>query len=406
MERAYEYRIYPNAEQRAQIERTFGCRRWVWNRCLAERIALYDEVGKAPSGFDQMKELPRLKQQEDTSWLGEADSVALVQAIRDLDRAYANFFRRLKKGGRPGFPRFKSKRTGRQTYRTGGAVSIVDSKHVRLPKLGSVKARVSRMPEGRILSATVKRVPSGKYFVVLCCADCPEPKMPPGPIDMMGVDVGVRCLLARSDGVLITNPKGLRKAEKRLAREQRRLSRKEKGSANREKQRRRVATVHERVANRRKDALHKATTDAVRESQAIAVEDLKVAPFLRNTGEAREIPRHAERRIHAAFADASMGELVRQVEYKCEWYGRGFVKVDPAGTSETCSRCGHVQDMPLSRQVYRCPECGLALDRDVNAAVNIAREGRRILEGTVGHTGTASPELANACGAGIRPALP
>jgi len=390
MERAYEYRIYPNAEQRAQIERTFGCRRWVWNRCLAERIALYDEVGKAPSGFDQMKELPRLKQQEDTSWLGEADSVALVQAIRDLDRAYANFFRRLKKGGRPGFPRFKSKRTGRQTYRTGGAVSIVDSKHVRLPKLGSVKARVSRMPEGRILSATVKRVPSGKYFVVLCCADCPEPKMPPGPIDMMGVDVGVRCLLARSDGVLITNPKGLRKAEKRLAREQRRLSRKEKGSANREKQRRRVATVHERVANRRKDALHKATTDAVRESQAIAVEKLDVRGMLANAGENRRVPRRVERRVHAAMTDAAMGEMLRQLSYKAGWYGRGFVEVDPALTSETCSDCGAVREMPLTVRVYRCGSCGLSLDRDVNAARNIARIGRKRLEGTVGHTGTGA----------------
>lgn len=381
MERAYEYRIYPNASQRELIERTFGCCRWVFNRCLETRKAQYERTGKSSTCYELQKMVTALKKAPETSWLAEVDSHALQQAVVNLDRAYKNFFRRVKEGGKPGFPRFKSKAETRQSYRTNWGVSIADAGHIKLPKLGRVKARVSREPEGRIVNATVKRTPTGKYYCVLTCTDCHEPRAPQGRVDVMGVDAGVKDLMVRSDGHRVANPKSLAKEERRLAREQRRLSRKRKGSANRAKQRRRVALVHERIANRRRDAIHKATTDAVRESQAIAVEDLNVAGMKRN------------RSLAKAVSDASMSEALRQLEYKCAWHGRDFVKVGRFyPSSRTCGDCGAVYDgLTLSMREWTCPECGVVHDRDLNAARNIAREGRRILEGsTVGHTGTGA----------------
>ena len=197
----------------------------------------------------------------------------------------------------------------------------------------------------------------------------------------MGVDAGVKDLATRSDGIKIANPKALAKGERKLAREQRRLSRKQKGSKRREKQKRKVALVHERIANQRKDAIHKATTDAVRESQAIAVEDLNVSGMEKN------------RRLAKSVADASMSEMARQLEYKCAWHGRRFVKVSRwHPSSKMCSCCGHVlEELPLSVRAWTCPVCGASHDRDLNAAVNIAREGARLLneaDGTAGLAGT------------------
>jgi putative transposase len=319
--------------------------------------------------------IPRWKRSE-APWLSEVDSMALQQSLRDLDKAYKNFFR---SPGKVGFPRFKSKHAGRKSYRTNN-VTIVDGRHIKLPKLGLVKARVSRPIEGRILSATVKQVASGKCYVTVCCTDVPASQMPQGPVKVMGIDVGVHDLMVRSDGVRVANPKGLAKAERKLAREQRRLSRKQKGSANRAKQRRRLALVHEKVANRRKDAIHKATTSAVCESQAVAVEDLNVRGMQGN------------HRLAKAVSDASMGAVLRQLEYKCAWYGRGFVRVDRFyPSSKTCGCCGAVYDgLTLAMREWSCPECGCVHDRDLNAACNIAREGRRILEGTAGHAGTGA----------------
>ncbi len=383
MERSYEMRIYPNARQRELIGRTFSCCRWVYNKCLEERRAAYESTGKSPTRFQQDRMLPSWK--AENPWLMEADSHALQQAVADLDRAYQNFFRRCRQGGRPGYPRFRSKRDARQSYRTSQGVSVPDARHVKLPKLGLVKARVSRGIEGRVLSATVKQVPSGRYFVCLCCTDCPEPEAAPGAIAVLGIDAGVHDLMVRSDGVKIASPRALARSERRLAREQRRLSRKRKGSASRRKQKRKVARIHERIADQRKDAIHKATTDAVRESQAIAVENLDVRGMER------------DRRLAKAVADASTSEMLRQLEYKCSWHGRRFVKVSRwYPSSKTCSCCGHVlEELPLSVRAWTCPACGARHDRDLNAAANIAREGARLLEeGTAGPAGTSGAKAS------------
>ncbi|MEG0477738.1 MAG: transposase, partial [Raoultibacter sp.] len=184
-------------------------------------------------------------------WLAEADSMALQQSLRDLDKAYKNFFRN---PGKVGFPKFKSKHNNRKSYRTNN-IHLVDNKHIKLPKLGMVKARISRPVEGRILSATVKQAPSGKYFVTICCTDVPNLFVEKATTEIIGIDAGIHDIATCSTGEYVPNPKYLARGEKKLAREQRRLSRKQKGSQNREKQRVRVARVHEKIANRRKDTL-------------------------------------------------------------------------------------------------------------------------------------------------------
>ncbi len=387
MERAYEYRIYPNARQRELIERTFGCCRWVFNKCLETREGQYAAGSKSSSCYELQKMVASWKKSPETSWLAEVDSHALQQAVVNLDRAYKNFFRRVKAGGKPGFPRFKSKAESRQSYRTNWGISVSGPQHIKLPKLGLVKARLSRMPEGRVLNATVKRTPTGKYLCVLCCTDCPQPYMPAGDVELLGVDAGIRYLMVRSDGKVAENPKALARSEKKLAREQRRLSRKQKGSRRRAKQKARVARVHEKAVNQRRDAIHKATTKAVRETQAIAAEDLNVKGMSRN------------HRIAKSVADASMSEMLRQLEYKSAWYGREFVRIWRwSASSKTCSVCGHVEpSVVLGVESWDCPSCGVHHDRDLNAARNIAAEGARLLaerDGTAGHAGTGAASAA------------
>ena len=370
IDKAYKCRLYPNKEQTELIEKTFGACRWVWNLSLETKKAAYEVNKKSLTGYELDKMLPRWKAV--CPWLKDVDSQALKQSIRDLDVAYKNFFRRVKKGEKPGFPKFKSKRNGTQSYRTpmgNGAIRIVDSNHVKLPKLGVVKCRITQPIEGRILNATVKRVPSGKYYVIVCCTDVPEPEMPMGENKVMGVDAGLRDLMIRSDGVKVPNPRFAKRMKKKLRREQRKLSRRKLGSANWRKQKVRVAKVYERIANQRRDHIHKATTEIVRLSQAVATEDLNVKGM------------EKDKKIAYSVADASMAEAIRQLEYKCAWYGRDFVKVDRwFPSSKTCGCCGEVfKDLRRGDEHWTCPSCGARHDRDLNAARNIAREGEILL---------------------------
>ena len=303
-----------------------------------------------------------------------------------LGRAFDGFFRCCRAGGKPGYPRFESKRDTRQSCRTSWGVSVPDARHMKLPRLGLAKARIPRPARGRIVSATIKRVPSGKCFCVLAVEDAPAEEWTEARTPVMGVDAGVKDLAALSDGVKIASPKALAKGERKLAREQRRLSRRQKGSKGRERQKRKVALVHERIASQRKDAIHKATTSIVRESQAVAVEDLNVRGMEKN------------RHLAKSISDASLPEMARQLECKCAWHGRGFVKVGRlCPSSKTCSACGHVLDgLPLSVREWTCPVCGASHDRDLNAAANIAREGERLLrkDGTAGLAGTGDAKAS------------
>ena len=382
--RGYKYRIYPNTAQEHKLLRFFGCCRFVYNHFLEVRRRSYEEDGVTMSYTATSALLTRLKADPEHRWLAECDSMALQEALRDLDRAYRNFF-----GKRAGYPRFKSRKASVQSYRTrnqSDGVRILGHTIV-LPKLGTVKAKVSRLPKGRILNAAVSRTPTGKYFVSLCVEEEMVPK--PNKGGKLGIDVGIRSFYTGSDGKSVFSPAPLHAYEKKLRREQRKLSRRIRADIagydkkrrpiwkrplsecrNIQKQRRRVARVHERIADIRNDFLHKESIRLVNENQVIGLEDLDVKGMLRN------------HRLARSIADASWSGFARMIEYKAWEHGTQVVRVPRFyASSQTCSCCGYkhpgVKDLRVRH--WTCPKCGAVHDRDRNAAVNILNKAVSML---------------------------
>ncbi|MCX5367177.1 transposase [Streptomyces sp. NBC_00124] len=372
VKRAFKYRFYPTDEQAAELSRTFGCVRLVYNKALEERTRAWYGEQRRISYVQSSAALTQWKKTEELAFLAEVSSVPLQQALRHLQTAFGNFFAKRAK-----YPRYKSRKKSRASAEyTRSAFTWRDGQLTLAKMAGPLDIRWSRpLPEGaEPTTVTVSRDAAGRWFVSLLCEDHIAPA--PATTAAVGLDAGITSLVTLSTGEKITNPRHERRDRARLARAQRELSRKAKGSANREKARRTVARVHARIADRRRDVLHKLSTRLVRENQTVVIEDLSVRNLLKNGTLAR------------AISDASWTQLRSMLEYKCAWYGRELVVIDRFfPSSKLCGNCGTVRGkMPLNVRDWTCA-CGAVHDRDVNAARNILAAGL----------------AASACGDGVRP---
>lgn len=373
MQRAFRYRFYPTPEQESLLRRTLGCVRLVYNRALDARSTAWATESKSISYLQTSAMLTGWKKQDDLEFLNEVSSVPLQQCLRHLQTAFSNFFSKRAK-----YPNFKKKRNGGSAEFSSSAFRWRDGQLFLAKCSEPLPIRWSRqIPEGCTPSTvTVSLSPAGRWHVSLLVEDHTIQQLPPVE-SCVGVDLGLKSLLITSEGEAIKNPRGFNRHRARLAKAQKRLAKTQKGSRNRQKARERVARIHARITDSRRDHLHKLTTRLVKENQLIAVEDLCVKGMLRS------------KRYSRSIADAAWGELVRQLEYKASWYGRTLVKVDRFfPSSKTCSACGHVVEaMPEGIRDWDCPSCGVHHDRDINAAKNVLAAGLAVA----------------ACGAPVRP---
>ena len=362
MRKGIKFRIYPNREQQNLIHQTLGCCRLIYNKGLAMRNEAYENGNKI--GYSQTSAmLTELKKCEDFAFLKVVDSIALQQSLRDLDRGFVNFFQK-----RAAHPIFKSKHNRHQSYRTinqGDNIRIV-GRYIKLPKLGFVKIRQSMEVE-KINNVTIEHTPTGKYFAVLNVEF--EPQSRPNNGGFIGIDVGIKEFYSDSNGNVVSNPKYLERSMHKLIREQRKLSRKQKNSNNRNKQRIKVALVHEKITNQRNDFLQKQSTMLIRENQTICIEELKIRNMMRNHKLAQHI------------SSASWSKFFDMLEYKSAWYGNDVVKVPTMyPSSQTCSCCGYKNPLVknLAVRVWECPDCHTVHNRDTNAGINILNKGLQI----------------------------
>lgn len=361
--KAFQYRIYPNKKQAVLIAKTFGCSRFIYNKMLSDKISYYQTEKK-------MLNCTPAQYKEEFSFLKEVDSLALANAQLNLQAAYKNFFSQPKVG----FPKFKKKKheAAYTTNMVSGNISILGDT-IKLPKLGYVKIKLHRQlpSEAKIKSVTVRRTATGKFFVsILVECDLETPRL----VDIsesttIGLDYSSPNFYIDSEGVAANYDHYYRKSEKRLAREQRRLAKKKKGSKNREKQRRKVAKVHEKVANQRLDFLHKQSTSIAKKYNVVCLEDIN----LRGMAGCLKLGK--------ATNDNGFGLFRTLLKYKLEEQGKHYVVIGKwYPSSKTCSNCDYVhQELKLSDRFFLCPCCGMVLDRDHNAAINIKKEGLRIL---------------------------
>ncbi len=361
MNRAFKFRIYPNKEQKILIAKTFGCTRFIYNMMLADRIEHYERTSESlnntPAQYKKKFE-----------WLKEVDSLALANAQLNLNKAYKNFFR----DKSVGFPKFKSKKSNRRSYttnRVNGNIRLSEG-HLILPKLRTIKIKQHRIipDDYRIKSVTVSQTPTGIYYAsILYEYDCQVESV--RPETFLGLDYSMKELFVSSDGMSAEYPRYYRLSLAKLKKEQRKLSKCQKGSNNRNKQRIKVAKLHEKVSNQRKDFLHKMSRQITNAVDAVCIEDLNMRAMSQALNFGKSV------------ADNGFGSFITMLDYKLMEQGKHLIKVDKwFPSSKMCSGCGKIKDsLSLSERTYHCDDCHMELDRDYNASINIRNEGMRLL---------------------------
>jgi putative transposase len=370
--KGFKYRIYPNVDQQTQLAKTFGCVRFVYNQILAKRIDLYKLENKSISKTDCNNYCNRELKKE-YIWLKDVDKFALTNSIYDLDSAYQNFFREIKKSNKnQGFPKFKSKKDHYYSYKTNFTNNnikvLFDENLVQLPKLGKIKAKIHREFKGKILFATISKTPSNKYFVSFNVEV--EHEVLPESKNMIGFDLGIKEFIIDTNNVHIENPRVLKQYEDKLTKLQRQQAKMVKGSNNFKKQSIKISRTHEKITNIRHDFQHKLSSEIINKNQVIISEDLMIANMLKN------------HKLAKAIQDVSWGEFTRQIKYKSEWNYKIYHKISPwFASSQLCSDCGYKNKEVkcLSIREWVCTECGAVHQRDENASKNILKEGLREL---------------------------
>ena len=369
MLKAYKYRIYPNSEQRIQIAKTFGCCRFVYNQTLAYRKEIYEKEKKSVSKTDCNNYCNR-ELKKDYEWLKEIDKFALTNAIYNMDAAYQKFFKE-----HAGYPKFKSKHDNHKSYTTNftnGNIAVdFETGKIKLPKLKAVKARLHREYSGKIKSATVSQVSSGKYYVSILVET--EHKELAHTNHNIGIDLGIKDLMTLSNNIVIKRSNYLKENQFKIKKMQQHLSRKKKDSKRYQKQRIKLAKLQDKIVNKRQWFIHNITKALVKDFDVICVESLDVKSM-----------QGSVKNINRTIAEVSLFEVVRQLEYKCLFYDKTFVKVDKYfPSSQLCSCCGekNKEIKNLKIREWTCSKCGAMHNRDVNAAINILKEGFKDISG-------------------------
>jgi len=355
--RAIKVRIYPNKSQVEAINKSFGCARFVYNQALALKINRYQNFKENISTVEISKMITFWKKTEERGWLKEANAQGLQQALRHLDCAYKKFFKEKK-----GFPKFK-KKSGNQSYSVVGNVSIIDNK-IRFPKLGVLKCKGLRKFEGQIKTATLSKNSANQYFVSFCINDIENKPKTKVINKSIGIDVGIKTMASCSDGNEYYSPNYLKEIESKLKYYQRRQAKCKNGSRSFRKWKLKIARIWNKITNIKKDFLHKLSLKLVKNHDVITVENLQIKNMVKNHKLARSI------------LNMNWGEFFRILEYKCDWYGKHFLKIPPQRTSQECSKCHYInKDLKLSDREWVCVGCGTKHKRDINAGININEKG-------------------------------
>ena len=371
--KAYKFRLYPNKEQQSTLKQWIGCSRWVWNHMLDFNKKKYEQEKKFAFYVEMNNMLPELKKQEDTIWLSEAPSQVLQQKCQDLGNAMGVSFKRKDRG----FPKFKSKKLDQSGIRFPQGWKIQGNR-INLPKLKGIKFKQHREIQGKMSSCTITKDRCGDWWISILTSNQPNQLKDVDPNLSVGIDVGLKEFAVTSDGEIVKNPRYLKRAERRLKIRQRALSRSKRDSNNKERDRLGLARSHRKVSRQRKDFITKFVSSIIKMNDIVCVEDLNITGMKKN------------HRLAKSIGDVSWGQMYNRLEQKLANEGKMLIKIDQfAPSSKTCSYCGSKQDMPLNIRTYKCNVCGLELDRDFNAALNIrnwALQQRFNLAPTVGTT--------------------